>query len=378
MILPFGHTLQILENIKQTMGYQYALMDDALALPDGVEPKFLKKGNAGPAAKGSWPCSQNQAPCLYLFTGGSTGTPQVWPKTPKNLLSEASYIAMAFGITNKDTILATVPSNHIYGLLYSVLVPLITGARVSQTTPFYPKEIDHELAGTQATVLISIPPHYRALKESPVSCHHLRTAFSSAGALAEEDDLAFKTATGIAVTEIYGSTETGGIAYRKRADGQSTLITFSCVETKIRDEALWVRSDFLSNELPKDEDGFFQTADRAEAEGTTGFRLLGRSDGIVKIGGRRVDLMEIQQVLKKYPHVTDAYVFSKPEAGGRANDIFALIEGSMVKIEQIRQGLPKDLAPHARPRHIKLVEKIPMSASGKYDRSAIETLFDRH
>jgi acyl-coenzyme A synthetase/AMP-(fatty) acid ligase len=374
LILPFGHTIQILEDIKHAMGYDFALMDEALPLPKGVKPIFANDTKMIGSSKTTLECLASQTPCLHLFTGGSTGTPQVWPKTPKNLLSEASYLATSFGITGNDTILATVPPYHIYGFLYSVLLPLITGARVSVETPFYPKEIERALAGTKATVFVSIPPHYRTLKENPVSHHHLHTAFSSAGALAEEDDWAFKKTTDIPITEIYGSTETGGIAFRKRAEGQSSLTTFLCVDTKIKGDELWVRSDFLSEKLPKDDDGFFQTSDRAEPEGTTGFRLLGRSDGIVKVGGKRVDLMEVQELLKKAPGVKDAYVFAKTVESGRGNDILALIEGQ-AEVDHIRQSAFKGLAPYAHPRHIQIVEKIPVSASGKYDRNAIEKLF---
>ena len=373
-ILPFGHTVSLLAAIKQKVGYQFALTEEPLDLPAGVEPIILDINQERTVFNEPQTDAVPSEPCLYLFTGGSTGTPQVWPKTARNLLAEASYLASTFHITPKDRILASVPPNHIYGFLYSVLLPLITGACTSEKTPFYPKEIDAALADTRATVLVSTPPHYRTLRETPVSRHHIHTAFSSAGALAEEDDWAFEDATGVAITEVYGSTETGGIAFRKRAEGQLSLTTFSCVETKIKEEALWVRSAFLSDTLPTDEDGFFQTADRAELEGTKGFRLLGRSDGIVKVGGKRVDLLEVQQSIKKTPGVLDAHVFAKSIETGRENEIFALVEGE-VTMEQVRKTALKNLPPYAHPRHLKIVDKIPVSASGKYNRTAIEQLF---
>jgi acyl-coenzyme A synthetase/AMP-(fatty) acid ligase len=374
LLLPFAHTPETLEDARQKMPYRFALVDEYRPLPAGIEP-LVVQGNAGDAV--SEPASEYRgadSPWLYLFTGGTTGTPQLWSKTPKNLLSEASFLAARFHITAHDTILATVAANHIYGLLYSVLLPLVTGAAVSMNTPSYPKEIAHGLAETKATLFVSIPAHYRALKESPIGHHHLRMAFSSAGPLSEADDRAFFATTGIPVTEIYGSTETGGIAYRKRAQGQVSLTTFSCVDVKMEKDQLWVRSDFLSRELPKKADGFYQTADRATPEGKAGFRLLGRSDGIVKVGGKRVDLLQIQELLKGAAGVRDAFVFSLPVGSGRENEILALIEGELEE-EQLRKSALKGLEAYAQPRRIRIVEKIPVSLSGKYDRRAIEKLF---
>lgn len=376
LLFPFAHSLEILEGTRCNMPYRYALVDELRPLPAGIDPIVIQDLTGKEASQQVREYRKLDAPWLYLFTGGTTGAPQLWSKTPRNLLGETSFLAAHFNITAQDKILATVAANHIYGLLYSVLPPLVTGAAVCGETPSYPKEIAHGLAETKATIFVSIPAHYRALKESPAERHHLRIAFSSAGALSQDDDQAFFATTGIPVTEIYGSTETGGIAYRRRAEGQSALTTFSCVEVKLENEQLWVRSDFLSAELPKNEDGFFQTADRAALDGLNGFHLLGRADGIIKVGGKRVDLQQIQQLLKNTSGIRDAYVFSLPEDSGRENEILAIIEGEMEE-RSLRESAFKGLETYAHPRRIRIVEKMPLSLSGKYDRTAIEVLFQK-
>jgi len=67
---------------------------------------------------------------LRLFTGGSTGKPKVWSKSPRNLLTEAFYIRETFSLSDKDIFVATVPPYHIYGLLFSILVPFVSHARI--------------------------------------------------------------------------------------------------------------------------------------------------------------------------------------------------------------------------------------------------------
>ena len=374
LLLPYAFSEQALAETRQSIAFSIALVDGPRPLPEGVRAIDPATINAtAPEPSAGRPCAPD-GHWIYLFTGGSTGKPKTWTKTPRNLLAEAAFLAHAFTVDQNDTILATVPPNHIYGLLYSVLVPLLTSAQVCNQTPAFPNEIDSLLDRTGATILISIPAHYRALKNHPVKRHRLRTAFSSAGALAPEDDQAFFDATGVTITEVYGSTETGGIALRRRTASQPGLVPFSCVDWRIDRESLHVRSDFLSPELETDAHGFYPTADRAEAETTAGFRLLGRSDGIVKVAGKRVDLMNIQQLLQQTPGVTDAYVFARKSGQGRENEILALAAGQTSAAE-LRTRLQQRLEPYALPRSIKVVAQMPVSAVGKYDRAPIEKLF---
>jgi acyl-coenzyme A synthetase/AMP-(fatty) acid ligase len=375
LIIPHEYSPEILGEAHATTPYTHALVEKERDLPPGVSQVTLPEMDQAHAHRPPADCLPLDTTWLYLFTGGSTGTPRVWSKSPRNLLTESVNIAKTFGITDKDTILSTVPANHIYGLLYSVLLPLVTGARVSLCTPSFPNEIIQCLQETQATVLVSIPAHYRALKGHPIARHQVRIAYSSAGALAEKDGIEFSNNTGIPITEIYGSTETGGIAQRNRAAGQTALHPFECAHVKIEEAHLQVRSDFLSNELEKNGEGFFQTADRAAWATPSSFALLGRSDGIVKVGGKRVDLAGTREVLMQVDGVQDAYVFARPVHSGRENEIVALVEGNAAA-DQLHQTVQQHLPPHARPRIIKTTRRIPLSPTGKYNRTAIQRIFE--
>jgi len=381
LLIPYAFDTQTLKEARQGLPFSHALVEKAEALPDGVTAL-------------SWPLSEERskpttppapmawdAPWLYLYTGGSTGAPKIWSKTPRNLLMEAVNLAETFRVTPQDTIAATVPCNHIYGLLYAVLLPLVSGAAVDAATPSFPHEIAECLTRTRATILVSIPAHYRALRETRLEKHRVRLAFSSAGALPEQDAARFHETTGIAVTEIYGSTETGGIAQRTRAKGQTALQPFQCTRVRIEERHLAVSSPFLSDELPKDESGFFETADRARwTDGTDrtepgGFILLGRSDGIIKVGGKRVDLALTKEALMRVDGVQDVYVYARPVQSGRENEILALVEGRTTT-DQLIEAAHRRLPTYARPRHIKITPKIPLTATGKYRRSAIASLFE--
>ena len=129
------------------------------------------------------------------------------------------------------------------------------------------------------------------------------------------------------VVEVYGSTETGGIATRNRALGEEFFTPFPTIDWKIIEGRLAVRSAYISPDLPIDEEGFFTASDRVEARGTHEFSLKGRADTVTKVGGKRVDLEEIRLLIKKESGVIDCVVMALPESGGRENQIGVLIQG---------------------------------------------------
>ncbi len=313
---------------------------------------------------------------VRLFTGGSTGRPQLCTKTPLSLLGEALYLAEKFGLDSGDRVVAAVPPYHIYGLLYSVLAPFAASAAVLDERPFFPGEIELAVEAHTATVLVAAPIHYRALRNSPLAHGGLRMAFSSASMLPGKDNAAFCRKTGAPIFEVYGATETGGVASRCRACGQTAFQAFAGVDWKIRNAHLLVRSDFLSPEPDRDAEGFVKVGDRARRSDAGGFLLLGRSDGIIKVAGERVDLDDVRQRIEQIPGVREAVVRALPRKDGRENTIAALVAGDIDE-KLLFTRLAAKLEDHARPRLVRIVEAIPVSDTGKIDRLAVERLLRR-
>jgi acyl-coenzyme A synthetase/AMP-(fatty) acid ligase len=374
VILPHAFDGPVLGELHRLTGFRTLVSDMPRPVPAGVRCFIPAPGLA------AWPPAETlsprsiDAPWLRLFTGGSTGAPKMWTKTVRNLLAETLSIIANYQIGAADRILATVSPNHIYGLLYSVLAPLLATAAVAAQIPSFPGEIQAAGRETAASILVSVPAHYRALNGHRLVLPRLRLAFSSAGMLAEEDAAAFSAQTGVPVAEIYGSTETGGIAARVRAHGERDFKPYPAIGVRIAGERLKVRSDYLSPELPLGGDDYYEMGDRVQATAGGRFALLGRADGIVKVGGRRVDLESVRQALKRRPGVRDAVAISLPVGGGRENRIVAVVEADAQAVD-VSPAAFSCLAPHARPRGVKVLSKIPMTAAGKYDRKTIAALF---
>ena len=82
----------------------------------------------------------------------------------------------------------------------------------------------------------------------------------------------------------------------------------------------------------------------------------------------------MQACLKALPGIADALVIALPAGRSRENEIVALVEGEVDTVT-IRKALASDVEPYALPRRILIVDKLPMSAAGKYDRQAAADLF---
>lgn len=376
LILPHAESPPVLEELCAFHPVRFALAEDPGALPSGVAGLPLAERAAGRSLPRA--VRRPGDPIVRLFTGGSTGRPRVWMKTVENLLGDAAFQAERFGVGPGDVILAAVTPQHIYGLLYTVFLPLVSGAAVVEETPCFQGEVESAVERYGATVFAGAPPHYRALRERSLAGHRLRLAVSSGGMLPGEDSLRFSAATGVPVTEIYGSTETGGIATRRRSEGELFWSPFPCVDWRIRRERLCVRSPFLSPGLERDRDGFFVTGDRVREAPGGGFDLLGRADGIVKVAGKRVDLEAVEARVKALPFIRDAYVLALAAPGMREAEIVCLVvpEPGARCPEDIRGALIPVLEPHDLPRRVRTVPEIPLTPAGKRDREQAGRLFE--
>ncbi|MFH2005816.1 MAG: AMP-binding protein [bacterium] len=376
LVLP--HTLHgpVLSTVCEELRCGAVLAEAELAPTTGI-PRIAPPSPQEETGAPEPPLSTGQT-FVSLYTGGSTGQPRVWHKRPENILTEAQVFAEHLGITPEDRVLATVTPLHIYGLIHSVLIPLTVGSRVVRETSYFPAEVEAAARREAATILVTTPPHLRLLAGALRGIPSLRFALSSGSMLQQGDAERFHVETGLGVTEGYGSTETGGVATRCRAAGQSCWTPLPGVETRVEQERLWVRSPFLSPELATDPDGFFRTGDRAQTVDSAlpgQFELFGRVDGIVKVAGVRVDVDDVEQRIRALNGVIDVCVLARPVAGIRETELSAVVVTSE-PLERLRRRIAAALEPAATPRRLLTTDRLPTTPPGKHDRDAIRALLD--
>ncbi len=305
-----------------------------------------------------------------LYTSGSTGDHQACPKLASQLLGEALSQVQTFGLPAGSRFCATVPSHHIYGLLYSVLAPLLCGASFLRETPFYAETVVGSLERFRCDVLVTVPAHLRGL-EVLERLPPLSRTFSSAGMLPNETAALLRDRFGVKVTNVFGSSETGGIAWRD--DPGSAWTPFPGVKIFVGEDArLLLESPFLAPDAPRP----LPCGDRVAVEEDGTFRLLGRLDGVVKVGGKRVALAEVEQRALALPGVKDAAAAAVDVEGARGQEIWLAVATERLTPAGVKAGLREWFDAAALPRRIKVVDAIPREANGKITRRRLRAMFE--
>lgn len=377
----------------------------ACLLPDGLPASLaaLRErfgGAAGVACAGDLPATlqplaavvaatpRAAAPmptiALLLFTSGSSGTPVAIEKTLAQLDAEIEVLSALWdGPPNADALVhATVSAQHFYGLLFVLLWPLASGRPFRTTRLGLPAELANRL-GERASVLVSSPAHLARLPEHPAwarAATRLTAVYSSGGPLPASAVADVVRLLGRPATEVYGSTETGGIAWRERRDAADApdWTPFPNVTIAIDDGRLRVTSPQAG-----EPDGYL-TADRA-GRTPRGFVLHGRTDRIVKLEEQRISLDAVERALTADPHVAAARVLV---VDGVRRQLGAVLvpsaagwllhdrAGPAALGQAMREALADALPTHAIPRLWRCLPALPLNRQGKTPAALLARLFD--
>jgi acyl-CoA synthetase (AMP-forming)/AMP-acid ligase II/3-hydroxymyristoyl/3-hydroxydecanoyl-(acyl carrier protein) dehydratase len=203
--------------------------------------------------------------------------------------------------------------------------------------------------------------------------------FSSGQLLPPPDAKACIEAFGKPVIEVFGSTETGGIAWREQTTPNSYWTPFPSVSVTTGDErALIVRSPYLQEDAP------LFTGDVAEIADDGTFRLLPRGDRVAKIDGKRVSLTRVESALAGLPEIAAAAALTLPERRDALAAIVALSAEGRKQLDamgafrfsrHLRTRLAAMLEPPERPKHWRFVDVIPADSQGKRILSTLRGLF---
>lgn len=323
--------------------------------------------------------------CIDLYTSGSTGKPKRIQKTLAQFELELDILEQLWGdVIGQSTIISTVPHHHIYGLIFRILWPLSAGKVFDVLTCRSPEDIVDRARLFESSVLVSSPAQLSRFFELPhttPSTTYPKQIFSSGGALSAANATQFQQAFGSAPIEIYGSTETGGIAWRCQSnDSAWTTLPGVQVQTESMDQpsTAMLRSPMLFD-TPVAMD------DLVEMLPNHTFHLRGRADRVVKVEQKRLSLTDMEHMLCKHDWIDSAAALV---ISGRKESIAIVATlkpagaqslsslGRHHFIQPLRAHLSQHFETVLLPRYWRFVEALPVNATGKVTQQSLSALFN--
>lgn len=317
---------------------------------------------------------------LTLFTSGSNGKPKAIVKTLLQLQREVDALEALWGrLLAESAAAATVSHQHIYGLLFRLLWPLASGRCFHSQLFLSPEPMLKALAGQPAYWAAS-PAQLKRLDELTDwdQLAKFSAIFSSGGPLPPDAAAQIERHCGQKVIEVYGSSETGGIAWR-RSTRDTQWTPFAGIGlSRGEDGRCLLTSPYLpdASAYPMD--------DRIELHGDGRFSLMGRFDRIVKVEEKRLSLDALENALTQSDWVGQAHCLLLGNRRDRVTAAIALTEsglealrrqGRAAVIKSLRRQLQRIFEPVVLPRKWLCFDGLPMTRQGKIDHGLLRQLF---
>ncbi|MCZ4304921.1 class I adenylate-forming enzyme family protein [Zoogloeaceae bacterium G21618-S1] len=322
---------------------------------------------------------------IELTTSGSSGAPKPIAKRLIQLDAEVlAHEAQWGALLGADPVFATVPHFHIYGLLFRLLGPLSAGRPFDTAVAATPHALLNRLRAHGRGTVISSPAHLSRLGEllDPAElAPHTVAMFSSGAPLQAVTAAELGAAMGQAPIEVYGSTETGGIAWRRQwPQAELPWQPLPGVGVAVdAAQALQVRSPFADEDTP------MATGDLAEMLADGRFHLRGRADRIIKLEGKRVSLPAMEKQLAAHAWIAACAIIALP---GHREQLGAIAEltpegrrqldtlGRRATIDALRAHLLEHFERVSLPRRWRFPACLPYNERGKLPLDALRSLFD--
>jgi acyl-coenzyme A synthetase/AMP-(fatty) acid ligase len=308
-----------------------------------------------------------------VFTSGSTGEPVAHRKTWGALAERSADAAARFGMTadRATSVVGTVPPYHMYGFETTVLLPLHAPASTWCGPTFYPEDVATALRSVpEPRVLVTTPLQIRAMLHTSVQFPSLDRIISATAPLSHDLAVAAEQRWDTEVFEIFGATEVGSIASRRTREGD-TWTAYPRVRLGARIPDGEAAETVVSGPLSEPQG----LSDVIEMLDPCHFRLLGRRADMIKLGGRRASLAELNHILMGIEGVLDGQFVAPEDLELRPTArLLAFVVAPERTADDILVALRGRIDPPFLPRRVIRVDELPRDDVGKLTDQALSAL----
>ena len=383
-----------LRPIAEAMGLRFLLTSELLATSPGPLP------GVSPALR-----------AMIIYTSGTTNKPKGVVSTHNTIEAQITSLVEAWGWSADDHILHVLPLHHIHGIVNVLGCSLWSGALCEMLPAFDAEKVWERIENSPMTMFMAVPTIYARLvtswnaaspdrqKALTAACAKLRLMVSGSAALPVQTLEEWQGISGHVLLERYGMTEIG-MALSNPLNGVRKPgfvgTPLPLVEMRLVDEdnkpvepgetgeiqvkgpcvfqEYWGKPEATSSEFVG---GWFRTGDVAIMEDGA-YRILGRSSvDIIKTGGFKVSALEVEDVLREHPAISDCAVVGMEdlEWGERVCAALVLAKDGFLTLEELRDWSRERLAPYKMPSRMIPVDELPRNAMGKVVKPDLTKLF---
>lgn len=348
---------------------------------------------------------------MILYTSGTTNLPKGVVTTHRTIEAQVSTLVKAWEWSATDHILCVLPLHHVHGIINVISCALWSGATVEFLPSFSAEAVFEAFLQEKINVFMAVPTIYFKLiayweslpkdKQQVISDNlaRFRLMVSGSAALPVSVMEKWKTISGHTLLERYGMTEIGmgisnpyhgerkagyigkplpGVRVRLVDEQNQVVKTGQPGEIQVKGKNVfleyWQRPEATQKTFT--EDGWFKTGDVAVVEKGY-YRILGRdSIDIIKSGGYKISALEIEEVLRTHPTISDCSVVGVPnEEWGELVVAALMVKDPEIDLKALNQWLRERMPAYKVPRHYKIIDELPRNAMGKVTKNDIKKLF---
>ncbi|MFE5481136.1 long-chain fatty acid--CoA ligase [Streptomyces sp. NPDC056527] len=358
-----------------------------------VEPTAFAATLAGHEPLTEVASTDGEDMAVLLYTSGTTGRPKGAVLTHAGLRHNTEVNGVQVQrMTPEDVVVGCLPLFHIFGQICTMSAAVRSGASLVLIPRFDPQTVLDAIARERATVFEGVPTMYAALLQhlSEADVSTLRMCISGGASLPVEILHGFERRFGCPVLEGFGMSETSPVVTFNHPDrprkAGSIGTPIRDVEVRLLDEkgqevapgeigelsvrgpnvmkGYWNRPEETEAAIP---DGWLRTGDLARADEDGYLYIVDRKKDMIIRGGYNVYPREIEEVLHEHPAVALAAVVGIPHAelGEQVAAVVVLRPAVQATPEELQEYVKERVAAYKYPRHVMLVDKLPLGPSGK-------------
>lgn len=362
--------------------------------------------------KGILPEIENHRRAMILYTSGTTGNPKGVVTTHQNIETQITALTTSWEWQQDDHILNVLPLHHVHGIINVMSCALWSGACCEFLNKFSPAAVFDIFFKKEVNLFMAVPTIYYKLiaywkelstdkqREISTVLKDFRLMVSGSAALPISVLEQWRTISGHTLLERYGMTEMGmAISNPYRGERKPGYIgqPLSGVNIRIADEKDQVVNDSTQGEIQvqganvfkeywqKPEatqatftaDGWFKTGDIAVFEEGS-YRILGRNSvDIIKSGGYKISALEIEEILRKHPHIKECSVVGlADEEWGEIIGASLIIDRPNIDFEDLKLWLKDKLPSYKIPRKYIIQGDLPRNVMGKVTKKELKKCFE--